>query len=62
MRKTVYERALSAGESEERAALLATIFRNCYFMGCSYPEEVLKNSQTYWDPEWVEHFVCLSQL
>ena len=62
MRKQVYERALSAGETEEKAALAATIFRNCYFMGCTYHIEVIKNSQGFWDPEWIEHFVRLSQL
>ena len=41
MRKTVYERALSAGKNQEEAALTATIFRNMYFMGCGYHEEVM---------------------
>ena len=61
MRNQVYSRAQSEGISTERAALLASIFRNCYFMGTGYHEDVLKESQKYWDAEWIEHYVTLAQ-
>ena len=57
MRKQVFNRAMSDGTSNERAALLASVFRNCYFMGCGYHEDVIKESQKFWDPEWIEHYV-----
>ena len=41
MRQTVYARALQAGKTPEQASLMATVFRNCYFMGCGYSEEVM---------------------
>ena len=37
MRKQVYERALQDGKTKEEASLTASIFRNMYFLGCSYP-------------------------
>ena len=61
MRQQVYERALSEGKAPEKAALLASVFRNCYFLGCGYPEEVMKESQKFWDQSWIEHYVRLSQ-
>ena len=61
MRKQVYQRALTHGNSAEKAALLASVFRNCYFLGCGYSDDVVAASQQFWDPEWVQHYVKLSQ-
>ena len=61
MRKQVYERALEGEKTPEQAALLASVFRNCYFMGCGYHEDVMQESQKFWDAQWVEHYVKLSQ-
>ena len=44
MRLTVYQRAKADGLKEERAALLATIFKNCYFMGSGYNEDLMRES------------------
>ena len=44
MRKQVFERALSAGKTQERAAMLASVFRNCYFLGCGYEDSIMKES------------------
>ncbi len=40
----------------ERAALLATIFKNCYFIGSGYNEDIVQESQKYWDQEWIDHY------
>ena len=53
MRKQVYERAIHDGKTPEEAALTANIFRNMYFLGCGYPQEVMTATQKYWDPEWI---------
>lgn len=34
MRRAVYETALAAGATQERALVLSSVFRNSYFMGC----------------------------
>lgn len=44
MRREVYERALAGGATHDRAVVLSAVFRNSYFMGCAYPEEVIKES------------------
>jgi len=44
MRVRVYERAVADGLDGEKADLMATIFKNCYFMGCTYHEDVMKQS------------------
>jgi hypothetical protein len=61
MRLTVYKRAVSAGESPDRALLLSNIFRNCYFMGCGYDKQLVADSQKFWDKEWISHYVAFSQ-
>lgn len=48
MRKEVYDRAVQSGKDKERAEVLASIFRNVYFMGCSYPDEVVNESRRFW--------------
>jgi hypothetical protein len=44
MRLAVHERALKAGVDQERAALLATIFKNCYFIGSGYNADLVRES------------------
>ena len=63
MRVEVYERAKADGKDEDRAQLLASIFRNCYFLGCDYKEvgPVVEESQKYWQKAWIEHYVSLVQ-
>ena len=61
MRKLVYDRALNDGNDADKALLLATIFKNAYFMGCEYNQDVLNQSQKYWESDWVQHYVNVSQ-
>jgi len=56
MRLTVYQRAKTDGVEITRAALLATIFKNCYFIGTGYNEDLMRESQKYWDKEWIDHY------
>ena len=49
------------GKNEQQAGLIATVFRNCYFLGCGYHEDVMAESQKYWEPQQIEHYVKLSQ-
>ena len=51
MRSSTYERAIAAGVPEERAIVLSQVFKNAYFMGCSYPESVMEESKKYWPKE-----------
>ena len=51
LRKSVYDSAVAKGVPGERAVVLASIFKNNYFMGCEYPEEVMKESRKYWPKE-----------
>ena len=43
MRLTVFNRALKEVD-RERAELLSTIFRNCYFLGAGYNPDVVRES------------------
>jgi hypothetical protein len=36
--------------------LLATIFKNCYFIGAGYNPDLVVESQKFWDKEWIEHY------
>mgnify|MGYP006970071336 CR=1 FL=1 len=45
MRLAVYERAVAKGVQPERATLLATIFKNCYFIGTGYNADLVSESQ-----------------
>lgn len=56
MRLAVYERAVRAGIDSERAALLATIFKNCYFIGSGYNADLVRESQQFWDETWITHY------
>lgn len=56
MRLSVFSKATEDGHPQERAALLATIFKNCYFIGSGYNEDLVKESQKYWQQEWIEHY------
>ena len=51
MRQGTFERAQAAGVPEERAIVLSQIFKNAYFMGCSYPDSVMDESKKYWPKE-----------
>jgi hypothetical protein len=44
MRLSVYQRAKAEGTDPTRAALLATIFKNCYFIGTGYNEDLMRES------------------
>jgi hypothetical protein len=48
MRLSVFESAVAGRVDLERAVVLAAIFKNAYFMGCTYPEEALAESRKYW--------------
>jgi hypothetical protein len=41
--------------TEERAIVLSQIFKNAYFMGCTYPESVLEESRKYWPREALQN-------
>lgn len=56
MRLAVYERAVAKGVQQERAALLATIFKNCYFIGTGYNADLVSESQQFWDEAWIVHY------
>lgn len=56
MRLSVYERAVAQGVDQERAALLATIFKNCYFIGSGYNADIVRESQQFWDEAWIVHY------
>ena len=60
MRKQVYERALSDGKTTEQAALIASVFRNSFFLGCGYHDDVMATSQTYWETEWIQDYIKLA--
>lgn len=51
MRVHVYDEAVKAGLDHERAIVLCNVFKNAYFMGCSYPEEVMEESKKFWPHE-----------
>ena len=56
MRKYVYDKAIETGQYENgRAVMLCSIFRNAYYMGCTYPEEVLTESKKFWPREAIEN-------
>lgn len=55
MRKQVYEAALASGQTEEQAVVISSIFKNAYFMGCTYPEEVIQKSRTFWPREALDN-------
>ena len=55
LRKYVFESAVSAGVSPERAVVLASLFHNAYYLGCTYPEEALKESRRYWPQEALQN-------
>ena len=55
MRKLVFERARPV-VGDDRAESLASVFRACYFWGSGYNEDVIKQSQEYWEPEWIKHY------
>lgn len=61
MRVNVYERALTDGHDEDRSQQMAIVFRNCYFLGCQYDDIVMRESQKYWEKEWVTRYVEMSQ-
>jgi hypothetical protein len=48
MRKYVYDGALKDGLTVEKAIVLSNIFKNAYFMGCKYHDEVMEQSRKYW--------------
>ena len=51
MRVDVYDEAVKEGLDHERALVLCNIFKSAYFMGCSYPEEVMLDSRRFWPEE-----------
>lgn len=55
MRLHVYEEALKAGMDHERAVVLSNVFRNCYFMGCKYHDDVLTESKRFWPKEALDN-------
>jgi len=55
MRQYTYEHALTDRVTEERAIVLSQIFKNAYFMGCTYPESVLEESRKYWPREALQN-------
>ena len=55
----MYERAIKDGIDDERAQQMAIVFRNCYFLGAEYSEEVVKESQKYWEREWITRYIEL---
>lgn len=61
MRVDVYERAIQDGIDDERAQQMAVVFRNCYFLGSEYSEGVVKESQKYWETDWIARYVELIQ-
>jgi hypothetical protein len=56
MRLEVFKRAKAQGIESERAALLATIFKNCYFIGAGYNPDLIVESQKFWDKAWIDHY------
>jgi hypothetical protein len=55
MRYYTYEHALADRVTEERAIVLSQIFKNAYFMGCSYPDSVMEESRKYWPREALQN-------
>jgi hypothetical protein len=55
MRKKVYVGAVAAGKTHDEAVVLCSIFKNVYFMGCSYPESALLESKKFWPKEALDN-------
>lgn len=55
MRKSVYDKAIEEGLTEERAIVMCNIFKNAYFMGCGYPDSILIESKRYWPKEALDN-------
>ena len=55
LRRSVFDNAVANSVPTERAIVLASIFKNNYFMGCEYPEEVMKESRKYWPKGAIEN-------
>ena len=55
MRKHVFETALASGIPEDRALVLSQVFKNSYFMGCSYPDSVQSESRKFWPKAALDH-------
>ena len=51
MRLSVYDSATTEGVDHERAVVLMNVFKNSYFMGCTYHEEVMNESKRFWPKE-----------
>jgi hypothetical protein len=51
LRKQVFDFAVADGVPKDRAVVLSEIFRNAYYMGCSYPESAMQQSKKYWPQE-----------
>lgn len=50
----MYDAAIEAKVSKEKAVVLCNIFRNMHYMGCEYPEEVMRESQKYWPEDLLD--------
>lgn len=55
MRKQVYDKAIKEGVTKERAIVLSNVFKNAYYMGCSYHVDVMKESKKYWPEEALQN-------
>ena len=56
MRIKVFDTAVQDGTDEDRAVLLASVFRSCFFLGAGYNDSVVQESQKYWNNDWITHY------
>ncbi|CDW82627.1 UNKNOWN [Stylonychia lemnae] len=54
MRLQVYDNAVSAGLDHDRAVVLMNVFKNSYFMGCTYHDDVMTESRRFWPKEAID--------
>eukprot|EP00347_Sterkiella_histriomuscorum_P005890 403354884 len=54
MRLHVYDEAVKTGIDHERAIVLMNVFKNAYYMGCTYHEDVMKESMRFWPQQAID--------
>ena len=51
----MYDKAREDGLSHEKAVVACNVFRNAYFMGCKYNDNVMNESRKYWPEEAIKN-------
>lgn len=51
----VYKQVLKEVQSQDRALTLANVWFNVYFLGCKYPEQIMKEVEKFTPAEYLEY-------